>query len=325
MTVSLVLLACLFPPVEPDRAACLRKMELVMGRLPKADPQLPLDVKITETKSADGHTRQALTYAAAKDSRVPAYLLRPDPARFPGKRPALLCLHQTVAIGKGEPAGLGNRPAMAIGVELVKRGYVCLCPDYPGFGDLKDFNFQAAFKAGTFPSGTMIAIVNHMRGVDLLQSLPEVDSDRIGAVGHSLGGHNSLFAAAFDERIKVVVTSCGWNSFAKYYGGNLKGWTQDRYMPRITTEYGSDPKRVPFDFSDVLLAICPRSVFSNSPLRDANFEVSGVRDVETLVAPAFRTAGVPENLKIIYPDATHDFPDDAKRQAYDFLGKRLRP
>ena len=48
-----------------------------------------------------------------------------------------------------------------------------------------------------------------------------VDPERIGVIGHSLGGHNSLFVATFDERLKAVVTSSGFNSFAKYYGGDL--------------------------------------------------------------------------------------------------------
>ena len=51
-------------------------------------------------------------------------------------------------------------------------------------------------------SATMKGIVNHRRAVDLLASLPEVDPRRIGVIGHSLGGHNSLFVAAFDPRIK---------------------------------------------------------------------------------------------------------------------------
>jgi dienelactone hydrolase len=310
---------------EPDRAAHLKKLELVMGPLPGADRKVPLDVRVTETVPLDGTTRKTLSYAAEADRRVPAYLLLPDPARFPGKRPAMLCLHPTNALGKGVPAGLDPQASKHFAAHLVSRGYVCLAPDYPSFGDLKGYDFKAAFASGKYQSGTMIAVWNHIRGVDLLQSLPDVDPARIGAVGHSLGGHNALFVAAFDDRVKVAVTSCGWNSFAKYYGGNLKGWAQDRYMPWIATEYGLDPKRVPFDFDDVLLAICPRAVFSNSPLRDANFEVSGVKDIEAKVAPAYRAAGAADNLRIVYPDAAHEFPDDAKRQAYGFLDRWLTP
>jgi dienelactone hydrolase len=310
------------PAAGPDRAALLQKMERVMGPLPGADRKVPLDVRVEEETKLDGYVRKKLTYAAEKGDRVPAYLL--IPSGFKGKRPAMLCLHQTIPIGKKEPVGLGEQESKRQAVHLVKRGYVCLAPDYPSFGDYQ-YDFKAAFKAGLYQSGTMKAIWNNMRGVDLLQSLPEVDPERIGAIGHSLGGHNALFTAAFDERIQVTVSSCGFNSFAKYYGGNLKGWTSDRYMPRIAAEYGNDPKRVPFDFDDVLLAICPRAVFVMAPLRDSNFEVSGVKDVIAKVKPTYEKLGAAEKLKAIHPDAGHEWPEEARKEAYEFIDKWLKP
>jgi dienelactone hydrolase len=307
---------------EPDRAAHLKKMERVMGPLPGADRKVPLDVRVVEETQLDGYVRKTLTYAAEAGDRVPAYLL--VPTGFAGKRPAVLCLHQTIPIGKKEPVGLGDQESKRQAVHLVKRGYVCLAPDYPSFGDYQ-YDFKAAFRRGDYQSGTMKAIWNNMRGVDLLQSLPEVDPDRVGAVGHSLGGHNVLYTAAFDDRIKVAVSSCGFNSFHKYYGGNLKGWTSDRYMPRIAAEYGNDPKKVPFDFDDVLLAVCPRAVFAMSPLKDNNFEVSGVKDVIARAEPAYRAAGAADKLKAIHPDAGHEWPEEARKEAYEFIDKWLKP
>ena len=38
--------------------------------------------------------------------------------------------------------------------------------------------------------------------------------------------------------MKAVVTSCGWTPFGDYYGGNITGWTSDRYMPRLKDAYG---------------------------------------------------------------------------------------
>ncbi len=46
-----------------------------------------------------------------------------------------------------------------------------------------------------YASATMKGIWKHMRAVDLVASLAEVDPERIGAIGHSLGGHNAIFAA----------------------------------------------------------------------------------------------------------------------------------
>src|ERR1700694_857399 len=124
----------------------------------------------------------------------------------------------------------------------------------------------------------MKAIWDNIRAVDLLQSLAEVDPERIGCIGHSLGGHNTMFTGAFDQRIKALVSNCGFTSFPKYFGGNLKGWTSDRYMPRIRDVYALQVERVPFDFTEVVAALAPRAFLASSPLHDDNFEVSGVRD-----------------------------------------------
>ena len=74
----------------------------------------------------------------------------------------MLCLHQTIAIGKGEPVGLGGKESLHYALHLVKRGYVCLAPDYPSFGDYP-YDFKAAFRRGDYQSGTMKAIWNNMR------------------------------------------------------------------------------------------------------------------------------------------------------------------
>jgi len=80
-------------------------------------------------------------------------------------------------------------------------------------------------------------------------------------IGHSLGGHNSIFVAVFDRRIKAVVSSCGFTSFAKYKGGNLAGWSHKEYMPRIAEVYHYNPAEMPFDFTEVLASLAPRPVF----------------------------------------------------------------
>jgi cephalosporin-C deacetylase-like acetyl esterase len=82
-------------------------METVMGPLPGPQKRVPLDVKTSETHDEPEFTRMKLTFQAEPGDRVPAYLFVPKGRQ--GKRPAMLCLHQTTGIGKGEPAGLGGR------------------------------------------------------------------------------------------------------------------------------------------------------------------------------------------------------------------------
>jgi dienelactone hydrolase len=165
----------------------------------------------------------------------------------------------------------------------------------------------------------MKGIWNHISAIDLLQALPEVDPDRIACIGHSLGGHNTLFLSAFDKRIRVVVSSCGFTSFYKYYGGNLAGWSHKGYMPRIATVYGTDPAKMPFDFPEIIAAIAPRAVFINAPIHDSNFEVSGVHDCVNAALQVYRLFEAEDKLILKTPDAPHDFPFVVREEAYQFL------
>ena len=234
----------------------------------------------------------------------------------------MLCLHQTTGIGKGEPAGLGGLENLHYAQELARRGFVCLVPDYPSFGDYPyDFKTQGAH----YDSGSMKAIWNNVRAIDVLETLPEVDPDRIGCIGHSLGGHNTLFTAAFDSRIRAAVTSCGFTAFHDYYKGDLQGWTSDRYMPRIRDVYSNDPIKVPFDFHEVLSAIAPRSIFVNAPVSDNNFEVGGVRKVVAEAMKAQKAYGQQAGEIVArYPECGHDFPDEIREEAYQWLEVRLK-
>jgi hypothetical protein len=304
---------------EKRRAHIIANMQLVMGALPDDSKKVPLDMKVESEETLDKVIRKKITFAVEKDDRVTAYLLIPKMRSQP-KFPAMLCLHQTTRIGKGEPAGVGGLPNLRYALELAERGYVTLAPDYPNFGD---YRIDAYAKG--YASATMKGIWNHMRAVDLLQSLKEVDGERIGVIGHSLGGHNSLFVAAFDPRIKVVVTSCGFNSFAKYVKGDLRGWSHKGYMPRIASEYGAAAAKMPFDFAEILGALAPRAVFINAPLRDDNFEVSGVRDCVTAADPVYRLLEARAHLEAVYPNAAHDFPPATRLQAYAFIDRHLWP
>jgi hypothetical protein len=294
------------------RTQIIDSLQLVMGPLPDLSTTIPPPMKVLDEESRDGIRRIKITFEAEEGDWVPAYLLLPE--KLSGKVPGILCLHQTVSIGKGEPAGLGGNPNLFYALELAKRGYVTLAPDYPNFGD---YSYDP-YKNG-YASATMKGIRNHMQAVTLLQSLPEIDSSRIGCIGHSLGGHNSLFLAVFDKRIRAVVTSCGFTSFYKYYNGDLTGWSHRGYMPRIATVYSRSPERMPFDFTEILGAIAPRHLFINAPVRDSNFEISGVHDCVAAAMGVYSLLKANGNLVMVNPDAPHDFPPDARNQAYRFL------
>ncbi|HEV7221787.1 MAG TPA: alpha/beta fold hydrolase [Pirellulales bacterium] len=300
------------------RKHILAGMQQAMGPLPDLSHSPPLDPRETGRIEQDGVVRISLSFVAEDKDRVTAHLYLPGDLKPGERRAAMLALHPTGAQGKDIVAGLG-KANRGYGLELARRGYVVLAPDYPSFGDLANYDFAA----DKYVSGTMKGIVNHIRSVDLLQSRPEVDPERIGVIGHSLGGHNAMFVGVFDERLKVIVSSCGWTPFHDYYEGNIKGWTSDRYMPLLRDKYGLDPDRVPFDFYEVVAALAPRAFFSSSPVRDSNFEVAGVRRAEPIARAVYRLLGADDRLVVRYPECEHDFPSEVRQEAYEFVDRTL--
>ena len=234
------------------RAEILRGMQEVMGNLPGDDRRVPLEVEVEEEAEVGTYVRRLITYQSEPGSRTPAYLCIPkDVLAGQRKAPAVLCLHPTDnQVGHKVVVGLGGRPGRQYAAELAERGYVTLSPSYPHLADY----WPNLGRLG-YVSGTMKAIWDNSRGLDLLASLPYVDDSRgFGAIGHSLGGHNAIYTAVFDPRITVVASSCGFDSYLHYYDGAErnwyfgKGWCQIRYMPRLVElprQAGRDPVRLP--------------------------------------------------------------------------------
>jgi dienelactone hydrolase len=326
-----LLAACMQIASEEDlarrREEARAHLLLVMGPIPEEFRATPLSPRVVEEGGGPKFTRKKVLLQVEPADAMAAYLFVPNDLTAPA--PAMLCLHQTTALGKREPAGLEGNPDLACARELAERGYVTLAPDCWKYGDYRESAYDPY--AHGYASGSMKALWNHLRALDYLCSLPEVDRTRIGAIGHSLGGHNALWLAAFDPRVKVAVTSCGFSSLRSYAaspygGGDLHNWAGRTYMPRIASVYGNNPARVPFDWPEVLAALAPRPVFVSAPLRDENFLVAGVRECVDVARPVYASVGAEKSLRVEYPDAAHEFPRATRERAYEFidvaLGKR---
>ena len=148
----------------------------------------------------------------------------------------------------------------------------------------------------------MKAIWDNVRGLDVLEDMEEVRAGGVGAIGHSLGGHNAIYTATFDARIAAVVSSCGFDSYQAYKDGDITGWTSSCYMPRLR---------------DYALAAIPlistiwwpraASIFCLSA--SATTILSGrASAVAAAARRVYALYGVEDRLSIAHPDCAHTFP-----------------
>lgn len=320
------------PPVFQDdsdvpaiRAGLAGTIRYYLGTDPAS--QVPLDPEIAGTAGFGDHVRLAVRYKTESDDAVPAYLL--IPVGYPLPRPALLALHQTVSQGKDEPAGVSGDPDMAYGVELARRGYVVLIPDSITAGERVGSGETPFVTAGfdlSHPEWSAMGkmLWDHRRGIDYLQGRPEVDPDRIGVIGHSLGGYNALFLAAFDERIKTVVASCAYTRIET--DPEKERWSRTSgfvHFPglRPYVEPGSTLP-LPWDFQHVLALIAPRALFQSFGYDDLLFtNIATVAQIERAVIPGY--AAFPGELVTKVYSGGHGFPAEVREAAYEFIGQRL--
>ena len=182
--------------------------------------KLPLNPRREKVAELATHTAYRVWLDALPGVQAYGILLVPKNAR--GKLPGLIALHghggsAEIVAGFLDP----NLPSgyRRFGETAVQRGYVVWCPYIYGFyseenkpeeGPLakgRNILNKKALIAGATIMGVELAKLR--RGIDYLESLPEVDPHRIGMYGLSKGGHYTLYAAALDTRIRAAVVS-GW-------------------------------------------------------------------------------------------------------------------
>jgi pimeloyl-ACP methyl ester carboxylesterase len=311
---------------EKRRAEIVAAFQTVAGKLPGADKKCPLDMKVLEETDRGSYVLRKIEYSSEPGGRVPAFLAVPKSALAEGKKaPAVLCLHPTDnTVGNGVVVGLGGKANRQYASELAERGYVTLSPNYPLLA-----RYQPDIRQLGWESGTLKAVWDNMRGLDLLDSLPYVQAGKYATIGHSLGGHNSVYTALFDDRLKVIVSSCGLDSYLDYYGGvesvwmPEKGWCQLRYMPKLA-EYRGRLAEIPYDFHELIGALAPRHVFIAAPLKDSNFKHDSVDRVVAAARPVYELLGAAGNLEVSHPNCEHDFPDEMREKAYVLIDRVLK-
>lgn len=179
--------------------------------IPKiAAPQQTQYIEIRETKVEEKLRRTFILVTSYDGTQIPVYLFRHDDTR---KRPGILVLPGHVAphqSGIEQTIGTEDSYQHGSALRLAQAGYAVITIELRGFGYIgPNVGYEHRFVAynaileGGFYKKALIQDIK--RAVDLLCSLGQVDSDRIGVTGVSFGGEMAVTYAALDARIKTVV------------------------------------------------------------------------------------------------------------------------
>lgn len=286
--------------------------------------QTPLDMRTIRSEQVDNVERRLVEYAGEPGLRVQGYLLLPshrtplpNGAAASGRRPGILALHETTRATIDDIAGVSGHPSMQLGLKLARRGFVVFCPRCFLWQDATtlDDAVQAHRRRHPRTLGMAKMLFDASRGVDLLRSLEEVDPDRIGSIGHSLGAKEVLYLAAFDERVRASVASEGGLGFRS------TNWDAPWYLgPAIR-----DPD-FPLNHHQLLALAAPR------PLLIVGGEAGpgaadGDRSWVLLEAalPVWKLYPGPVRLGLLNHHQGHSIPDAAFERMAEWLRVSLGP
>jgi dienelactone hydrolase len=286
-----------------------------LGPMPTKRP--PVELKTLRVDNELGFTRTLVRYESEAGVPVEGYLLRPAKSSTDKQQkwPALCALHATTTDSIDQIAGVKGRESRWLAPKLCRRGFIVFCPRNYLWQSVENYTEAVERFQKRHPKtlGMHKMLYDAMRGVDVLESLPDVDTTRIGTVGHSLGAKEALYLAAFDERIKVAVASEGG------LGYRFTNWDAPWYLGEAIRDL-----KFPLNHHQLLALIAPRPflVLAGESGRGA---ADGDRSWNFLNAarPVWKLYGNTIRLGVYNHRKGHDIPPHVYARMQDWLATHL--
>jgi len=311
------------------RRAVLRQRYLDLIRDQHKPKKPPIELEVHEEVVIDGvYRRRLISYAVESDERAHAYLGIPLDIETPA--PAIVALHGTYKYGKQRVAGLIDNPDKAYLDHLCRRGYVVIAPEH--FVSGHRIPAEGPYETGAFhkkhPEWTAVGkfTYEHSIAIDVLQGLDEVDDQQIGALGHSLGGHGTIFLAAYDDRIKASACNCGGAFFR--HNPRVEAWSRDRwYVYFQQLRKGLLHKEMPpIDFHEIMALIAPRAFLDLSGLNDGHGPTQRQRVLMLMkVMDVYELEASPDKFGFYVHGRGHSVAHESRQLMYGFMDSHLKP
>jgi len=310
---------------QVDRPATRAALVKLLGEMPPRPD--PARVEVVSREDRDGYTLERFRFHNGVDAVVPGLLLLPKGRKGPA--PAVVGLH-----GHGsskENILVNEKSHELIGPELARRGYVVAAID----------SYFCGERAGKGPAGRLdkgrpvgeeesLMKLNLLLGrtlwgmmvrdeqclLDYLQSRPEVDKDRIGATGMSMGCTRSWWLAAIDDRPKAVVGVACFTRYTELIAhGNLRRHGVYYFVPGVLAH---------FDTEAIYALVAPRPMLMLSGDQDGGAPTDGIEVLERKLGAVYALHGKPDQFRsVVYEKTGHEYLPEMKAEMLAWFGKHL--
>jgi dienelactone hydrolase len=310
---------------QTDRAATRQTIIALLGELPPRPD--PAKVKVVLKEDKGDFTLERFEFHNGADTIVPGILLIPKGVKLPA--PTIVGLHHyssckdTVVIN---PDDWDH-----IGVPLVKRGFVVAAIDGyfqgervgmgPGGKDAMKVQqesdlFKLYLWMGRNLWGMMIRDEQCL--LDYLETRPEVDRNRIGATGMSMGCVRAGWLAAVDDRVKAVAGVACFGRYTELIAhGNLRYHGIYYFVPGMLKH---------FDTEALHALIAPRPHLELTGDQDPTAPVDGIEVLDRKLSQLYTLYGKPENFRsVIYRKTGHEYLPEMKVEMVAWFEKHLAP
>ncbi len=300
----------------------------LLGKLPPR-PDVP-KVEILAKEDRGDFVVERFRFDNGAGATVPGYLLLPK--NRSGKAPAILYCHWHAGeydLGKEELFQAKHTPEPP-GPALAKRGFVVMAIDACCFGERngrgpggpeekgKEGEMSAS-KFNLWVGRTLwgMMVRDDLMSLDYLVSRPEVDADRIGAMGMSMGATRAWWLMALDERIKTGVPVCCLTRSRNLIDHELlPAHGIYFFVPNLLNH---------FDTETIVALIAPRPVLFLNGDRDSTSPVDGIHAIESAVRPVYRLYGKENEFQsLVYEGQGHVYTQEMWTKTLKWLEERLK-
>lgn len=291
-------------------------------------PPVPLNPQMIERVERDDFIREKILLHTAPNVEMPVYLLLPKEGDGPRATVLAFAGHGYGAkdiVGLWEDGSERETPDgyhADFAIALCRRGFAVAAPEIACFGERQtDFSHlttgqsaptscthaaMLAFHLGGSVAGMRVRDARRL--VDYLETRPECDTARLGAMGISGGGMHTLFSTAIDTRIKAAVISGYFSTFQ--HSILAMHHCACNFVPGLA-QFG--------EMYDLAGLLAPRPLLVEAGSHDPIFPIDAVRRSVGQAQSVYAVFGA-RPVETDYFEGRHRI---SGRRAYDFLAATL--